>query len=182
MDPMPIRMMNVLALLGISSVLSVAFFYQLVLGELPCPLCLLQRGAFVAVGLGFLLNIRFGSSPAHYGVIVVSAVIGAGTSLRQILLHIQPGDAGYGSPFLGLHFYTWAMIGFTGSILYAGLLLFLESGGSTLSRGSAPANRLATASAWLFVLLVAGNLASSVLECGLGSCADNPIFYKLLHS
>ncbi len=55
---MPIRSLNVLGLLGISGVLLVAFIYQLVLGELPCPLCLLQRGAFVALGLGFLFNIR----------------------------------------------------------------------------------------------------------------------------
>jgi hypothetical protein len=117
---MPIRSLNSLGLLGISAVLVVAFFYQLLFGELPCPLCLLQRAAFVALGLGFLLNIRFGSSPAHYGLMLVSAVIGAGTALRQILLHILPGDPGYGSTFLGLHFYSWAFVAFGASILYAG--------------------------------------------------------------
>jgi disulfide bond formation protein DsbB len=182
MDATPIRSLNILGLLGISAVLAVAFFYQLAFGDLPCPLCLLQRGAFVAVGLGFLLNIRFGSSPTHYGVILVSAVIGAGTALRQVLLHIKPGDAGYGLPFLGLHFYTWALIAFIGCVLHTGLLLFLEAGGRELQRGSGPAGRLAAASAWLFVLLVAGNLVSTMLECRLGPCADNPVFYDMLHS
>src|SRR5215472_10589130 len=35
--------LNMLGLLGISSALAVAFYYQLAFGELPCPLCLLQR-------------------------------------------------------------------------------------------------------------------------------------------
>ena len=178
---MPIRLLNILGLLGISAILIVAFFYQLVLGELPCPLCLLQRGAFVALGLGFLLNIRFGSSAAHYGLIVVSAVIGAGTSLRQVLLHILPGDPGYGSTFLGLHFYTWALVVFAGTILYAGLLLFLEADNPPSEPAPRPVDRLAAVSLWLFVLLVAGNLASTLLECGVGPCADNPTVYDWLH-
>jgi len=34
---------------------------------------------------------------------------------------------------------------------------------------------------WLFALLVAGNLASTLLECGVGSCADNPTYYDWVH-
>lgn len=83
--------LNALALLGVGGVLAAAFGLQFVLHELPCPLCLLQRAAFIAVGIGFLLNVRFGSSPAHYGVVLVSAVAGAAMSLRQVLLHIVPG-------------------------------------------------------------------------------------------
>lgn len=179
---MLIRPLNILGLLGVSVVLAAAFFYQLAFGELPCPLCLLQRGAFVALGLGFLLNIRFGSSPAHYGMVVVSAVIGASVALRQILLHIQPGDPGFGSAFLGLHFYTWALVAFAVTILYAGLLLFLESGDGRAEPGPTSIDRLATLSVWLFALLVAGNLLSTTLECGLGPCSDNPTYYNWLHS
>lgn len=32
----------------------------------------------------------------------------------------------------------------------------------------------------LFVLLIAANLISTVLECGAGQCADNPVGYELL--
>jgi len=179
---MPIRSLNSLGLLGISAVLVVAFFYQLLFGELPCPLCLLQRAAFVALGLGFLLNIRFGSSPAHYGLMLVSAVIGAGTALRQILLHILPGDPGYGSTFLGLHFYSWAFVAFGASILYAGLLLFLETGNTRQEHAPRSIDKLAAVSLWLFAFLVAGNLVSTLLECGVGPCADNPTAYDWLHS
>ena len=178
---MLIRSLNILGLLGVSAVLAVAFFYQLVLGELPCPLCLLQRGAFAALGLGFLCNIRFGSSPAHYGVVVVSAVIGACVSLRQVLLHIQPGDAGYGSTFLGLHFYSWALVAFAAYVIFAGILLFLESGDRPPEGRRSQIGRPGAAAIWLFLLLVAGNLASTLLECGFGACPDNPTGYLWLH-
>src|SRR5690606_6755374 len=97
------RAINTLALLGICGVLGMAFFDQLVNNELPCPLCLLQRMAFMLIGMGLLLNIRFGPSPMHYGVILLSSLVGAVASGRQVLLHLAPGDPGYGAPFMGLH-------------------------------------------------------------------------------
>ncbi|WP_201276895.1 hypothetical protein [Microbulbifer sp. ALW1] len=46
------------------------------------------------------------------------------SSARQVLLHIAPGNPGYGSPFLGMHFYTWALVGFfVLAIFLSGLLL-----------------------------------------------------------
>jgi disulfide bond formation protein DsbB len=172
---MPLRLFNALGLAGVSAVLLVAFFYQLAMGELPCPLCLLQRGAFVALGLGFLLNIYLGSSTAHYALVIVGAVAGAITSSRQILLHIGPGNTGYGSALLGLHFYSWALIAFVAFILYAAILLFIESFERSSGRG--PLDRGSAAASWLFLILVAANLVSTVLECGVGPCADNPTSY-----
>jgi hypothetical protein len=51
----------------------------------------------------------------------------------------------------------------------------LETGGRNASRG--PVDRLSMGGAWLFLLLVAGNLVSTLLECGVGPCADNPTNY-----
>jgi disulfide bond formation protein DsbB len=174
---MPMHTLNSLGLAGVSAVLLVAFFYQLVFGELPCPLCLLQRGAFVAVGIGFLLNIRFGSSTTHYGLVLLGAVIGAVTSSRQVLLHIKPGDTGYGSALLGMHFYSWALIAFVGFIVYAGVLLLMEP---DRRPDTTPPDGLSRAGLWLFLLVVAGNLVSTLLECGVGPCADNPTSYLWL--
>ena len=109
---MLIRLLNLLGLLGVSLVLLAAFYYQLFQNELPCPLCLLQRGCFVALGIGFALNLSVGPSRLHDAMMLVSGLLGAGTALRQWLLHIAPGDAGYGSPLLGVHFYTWAFVAF----------------------------------------------------------------------
>ncbi|MDI8993120.1 disulfide bond formation protein B, partial [Salmonella enterica subsp. enterica serovar Anatum] len=33
---------------------------------------------------------------------------------------------------------------------------------------------------WVFLLLITANLISTVLECGGGECAANPVTYKLL--
>lgn len=156
-----------------------AFAMQLLLRELPCPLCLLQRAGFIAVGIGFLLNVRSGSSPAHYGVVLVSAVLGAAMSLRQVLLHIVPGTGAYGSALFGLHLYTWGFVAFAAVILYVAGLLFLEArpaGAASGSRTGFPASAIP----WLFVVLAAANLISVLLECGFGPCDDDPTYYRWL--
>jgi len=98
--------LNALALYAIALVLAVAFAAQLLLDELPCPLCLLQRIQFAMLAVGPILNVRFGPHPSHYAVALLAAVVGASFAMRQILLHIMPGDAGYGSALLGYHYYT----------------------------------------------------------------------------
>lgn len=171
--------LNTLALLGVCGVLAAAFGLQFVFHELPCPLCLLQRVAFIAVGLGFLLNVRFGSSSAHYGMVLIGAVIGASMSLRQVALHIVPGSGEYGSALFGLHLYTWGFVGFATTVLFVGFLLFLEARAARQAAG--PRNGfLAGAASWLFVALVAANLFSVLLECGVGPCDDDPTYYQLL--
>ncbi|HSD52837.1 MAG TPA: disulfide bond formation protein B [Burkholderiales bacterium] len=173
------RILNALALLGVCGVMLYAFYWQIVRGELPCPLCLLQRAALLAAGLGFLLNVRFGSSESHYGIVIVSSVAGAAFAIRQILLHIVPGTGAYGSAVLGYHFYTWALVGFVALIAFAGVMLFIEAQfveGVQDFRPSASAQALG----WLFVLIVLANAVSTLLECGFGPCPDNPTGYELL--
>ena len=93
------------------------FAAQLALGELPCPLCLLQRIQFAMLAIGPILNLRFGPRPSHYALSLLAAVAGAAFAARQVLLHILPGDPGYGSALLGYHYYTWAFIGFAAAIV-----------------------------------------------------------------
>ena len=117
--------LNALALYALSLLLTAAFAAQLMLRELPCPLCLLQRILFALLAIGPILNIRFGPRPSHYALSLLAAVVGASVSTRQVLLHILPGDAGYGSALLGYHYYTWALIAFIAAIvLLAAMLLF----------------------------------------------------------
>ena len=117
--------LNALSLYAVAGVLAAAFAAQLVLHELPCPLCLLQRILFATLAVGPILNIRFGPRPSHYALSLFAAVAGAVVSTRQVLLHIMPGDAGYGSALLGYHYYTWALLGFIAAIvLLAAVLLF----------------------------------------------------------
>src|SRR5437870_12879686 len=115
--------LNALGLYGVALVLLVAFAAQLLLHELPCPLCLLQRIQFAMLAVGPILNIRFGARPSHYAVSLLTAVAGAAFAARQMLLHVMPGDSGYGSALLGYHYYTWAFIGFAVAIVALAAML-----------------------------------------------------------
>ena len=68
--------LNALGLYAIAGILLAAFVMQIVLQELPCPLCLLQRVAFVALAVGPILNLRFGPRPSHYALSLIAAVMG----------------------------------------------------------------------------------------------------------
>jgi disulfide bond formation protein DsbB len=173
------RAINTLALAGVCGVLAMAFFWQLIYNDLPCPLCLLQRVGFVLVGIGLLMNVRFGPCALHYGIIVLSAVGGAFAAGRQVLLHIPPGDTGYGLPFLGMHFYTWAFVLFAALIVYAGIMLVIDRR-CVDQPHSRPVSSFAYGVMWLFFILVAANVVSTLLECGFGACPDDPTSYLWL--
>src|SRR5262245_46638520 len=118
--------LNVLGLYAVALVLAGAFAAQLLLGELPCPLCMLQRIQFAMLAVGPILNVRFGPRPSHYALSLFAAVAGAAFATRQILLHILPGDPGYGTALFGYHYYTGALIGFAAAILLLSAVLLFD--------------------------------------------------------
>ena len=173
--------LNALGLYAIALVLAAAFAAQLLLHELPCPLCLLQRILFAALAVGPILNIRFGPRPSHYALSLFAAIAGAVASTRQVLLHIMPGDAGYGSALLGYHYYTWALIGFfTAIVLLASILLFDRQFDESATAQPVSDGVFARMAVWLVIGLAVRNVASTILECGFAACADNPVVYELL--
>jgi disulfide bond formation protein DsbB len=172
--------LNALGLYAIALVLAAAFAAQLLLHELPCPLCLLQRIQFALLAIGPILNVRWGPRPSHYALSMFAAAAGAVFSTRQILLHVMPGDAGYGTALFGYHYYTWALIGFATAIaLLAAMLLFDRQFEGDVATDPAPPG-FATAAVWLVIGLTALNVISTLLECGFGACAEDPIVYQLL--
>jgi disulfide bond formation protein DsbB len=172
--------LNALGLYAVALVLAAAFTAQFLLHELPCPLCLLQRIQFAVLAIGPILNVRWGPRPSHYALSLLAAVVGAAFSTRQILLHITPGDAGYGTALFGFHYYTLAFFGFVAAIvLLAAMLLFdrqFEDDGAT----QPVADIFARTAVWLVIVLTALNVVSTLLECGFGACAENPVVYELL--
>jgi disulfide bond formation protein DsbB len=173
--------LNALSLYAVALVLAAAFAAQFVLHELPCPLCLLQRILFALLAVGPILNIRFGPRPSHYAMSLLAAMAGAVASTRQVLLHILPGDAGYGSALLGYHYYSWALIGFVAAIvLLAAILLFDRQFADDGAALPADGGVLAQIAVWLVIGLTAANVVTTLLECGFGACADNPVVYELL--
>ena len=163
---------NQLALLAVVGMLSYAFVDQLVFGELPCPLCLMQRVGFIMIGFALVLNIRCGEHSSHYGWGILGGLVGMAVSLRQVLLHILPGDKGFGATFLELHFYTWAFVGYMGLLAAQAILLMLPN------RGVRSRSWFANTIVVMFILLVLGNVISTLLECGIGPCADDPVKYE----
>lgn len=179
MSPERAVTLNALSLYGVAAVLAAAFAAQFILNELPCPLCLLQRIMFTALAIGPMLNIRFGPRPSHYALSLLAALIGAMISTRQVLLHIMPGDAGYGSALFGYHYYTWALLGFVAAIsLLSAILLFDKQFDS--ARTTPPVSAFARTAVWLVIGLTVLNVVSTLLECGFGACADNLVVYELL--
>jgi disulfide bond formation protein DsbB len=181
MTPARAVALNALSLCAVALVLAAAFTAQFVLHELPCPLCLLQRVMFALLAVGPILNIRFGPRPSHYALSLLAAIVGMTVSGRQVLLHIMPGDAGYGSAMLGLHFYTWALIGFAAAVaLLAAILLFDGQFETDATPTPAATRTFAHIAVWLVIGLTSLNVVSTLLECGFAACADNPVIYELL--
>lgn len=180
MTPARAIALNALGLYALAALLTAAFAAQLLLGELPCPLCLLQRVMFALLAIGPILNIRFGARPSHYALSLLAAIVGAAVSTRQVLLHIMPGDPGFGTALFGYHYYTWALIAFMAVIVLLSVVLLFDGQFDKDALQHAVPNIFAHAAVWLVIALTAANVASTLLECGFKACADDPVRYELL--
>lgn len=119
--------LNVLEIAGIILLLILALAFQYFLSEAPCPLCLLQRAGLLITSLGLLFNIRYGISEIHYTFTLLGALFTSFVALRQILLHITPGDPGFGTAIFGLHLYTWSFIICMIIVIYTAIILGFQS-------------------------------------------------------
>ena len=93
---MTTRLGYALGLLVCLGLLAFALYLQHVEGQDPCPLCILQRIAFMAMMAVFLVGAVHG--PARRGAIVYStlavviAIIGGAIAGRQVWLQMLPPD------------------------------------------------------------------------------------------
>jgi len=117
----------ILTIIILAGALYVQFFFD----EAPCPLCLLQRAAFVNISIALILNLRYGERVSHWAMVILSACVGIAVSIRQICLHVTD-PKGFGSAILGLHLYTWCFIGFSIAIVGSALILLVYSPKSRL--------------------------------------------------
>ncbi|MFZ5538275.1 MAG: disulfide bond formation protein B [Pseudomonadota bacterium] len=93
-----LRAMNARRIYGavvavVVALLAAALYYQHVEGLEPCPLCILQRYAFVAVGTAALLAALAGAR--RWGFVagaaaLVAALAGAGTAARHVWIQLHP--------------------------------------------------------------------------------------------
>ena len=179
-------------ILGYTVVIGLALLLQFAGHELPCPLCMLQRYAMIISTLGALWIVR----QAEHGVLThdrymqsiglgaLGAFVGAVFASRQIMLHILPGDAGYGGAVLGLHLYTWAFVTFCVVILFTALLCIVAPGAlpQAPAKGSM-GDRLSSAISLAFLAVVAINAVMIVcLEGFAWVLPDDPVGYGLFGS
>ncbi|EAS63337.1 inner (Transmembrane) protein [Photobacterium leiognathi lrivu.4.1] len=174
-----LTLLNTLGLFSMTAILFIGFILQFVLNELPCPLCLLQRVGFVMVAFGFMLNVVYGPQSRHYGVVLIGALYGIATSLRQVSLHVIPGTPGYGSPIFGMHYYTWAFVLFAITIFGVAVILLLTN--KDESHESYNITHFGRIVCVFAIVVVALNVIATFVECGPYQCPDNPVSYWLFN-
>jgi disulfide bond formation protein DsbB len=168
-----------LALATVAGILTTAMVLQYAFGEVPCPLCLLQRVAMFGVCFGIIRHFRDGASDRNTGIIQGFALLLLLIAARQTLLDIvpRPGHAYIGSAVLGLHMPVWSVL--IGLALLAAFTAKLALLGGDAPPRAAPG--LMRAAAWLggyVVALCAVNLVSVVVQCGFAQCHTTG--YRLL--
>lgn len=174
---------------GITGVLLGAYYVQFAMQEFPCPLCILQRMAMMlaAVGPAYMLG-SIHSSRSHdhnvltvaYGTSILGAVLGLFISSRQVLLHILPGDPGYGSAVMGMHLYTWAIVVFAVVLGVCGLTLVFTPRLQMAKRsgGMPMPTKIVLAG---FIAVILSNVVTTFVESGFNLyLPDSPTSYKLI--
>jgi disulfide bond formation protein DsbB len=88
------RLGNGLGFLACAALMAYALYAQHVLGLTPCPLCIFQRVAVIAVGVIFLIaalhNPRDVGARIYGALIVLAAACGIGIAARHVWIQAQP--------------------------------------------------------------------------------------------
>jgi len=173
-----------LVMFVIAGILTAAMTLQYANGELPCPLCLLERIAMFGVCFGIMLNFRHGFSYQNTGFSLLFAIVLLVVAVRQSLLDIypRPGHEYIGSAIFGIHMPVWSII-IALCLLTAYAIKLAILGGDEYLREAElaefPAIRKIADILSLYVIaLCLINLVSVVLQCGFGEC--HTFNYKLL--
>jgi disulfide bond formation protein DsbB len=165
-------MMGMMAV--IAAILTAAMVMQYGHGELPCPLCLLQRAAMLGVCFGLMQNFRNGFSDRNLGYSLLFSVFLLIVAVRQTLLDIypRPGHEYVGSTVLGLHMPVWSIVIATALIAAFAVKLCVigtEDGAKPPERTSI-VGRLAMLLSLYVIAVTLINFGSVVVQCGLGQC------------
>jgi disulfide bond formation protein DsbB len=171
----------VLMLIILAAVLTAAMVMQFAFGEIPCPLCLLQRFAIFGCCFGLIQQLRSGTSQRGTGISLVFAVLLLVISVRQTLLDLfpRPGHDYVGSAIFGIHMPVWSVFVAVALLLGFAVRLALFGGPRYAPEAaSSPVRRLTQGLVIYVVLICTINFLSVVVQCGLSEC--HTFGYKLL--
>jgi disulfide bond formation protein DsbB len=166
-------------MLTMAAILTTAMVFQYYGSEIPCPLCLLQRVAMFGVCFGIILHFRHGYSARNAGFSMLFALMLLIVSVRQTLLDIypRPGHSYIGSAVLGLHMPVWSVI-IAVAILLAFAIKLAVLGDEPPHDPSPALGRLARLLSLYVIAICLINLASVIVQCGVGACRTTE--YRLL--
>ena len=165
-----------LVMLVIAGILTTAMTLQYVNGELPCPLCLLERVAMFGVCFGIMLNFRRGFSYQNTGFSLLSAILLLVIAVRQTLLDIypRPGHEYIGSAIFGIHMPVWSIIIALSLLIAYAIKLAIIGGDEYLREANLAEFPAMTKSANILSLCIIVicriNFVSVILQCGWGEC------------
>lgn len=168
----------------VSAILITAMVMQYAFGEIPCPLCLLQRVALFGICFGVIANFRSGFSYRNTGLTLLFAVLLLLIAARQTLLDIypRPGHEYIGTAVLGLHMPVWSVIIALAIIGAYALKLAVLGGDEELTDIRIEAfPMLRGVARWLGLTVIALaliNTASVAVQCGFAQC--HTMGYRLL--
>ncbi len=173
-----------LMMMVIAGILTAAMTLQYARGELPCPLCLLQRIAMFGVCFGIMQNFRRGFSYQNTGFSLLFTIFLLVVSVRQTLLDIypRPGHAYIGSAVFGIHMPVWSII-IALCLLSAYAAKLAAIGGDEYLSKAPPSEfplvkKLADILSLYVIAISAINVISVLLQCGFNEC--HTFGYQLL--
>ena len=112
----------------------------------------------------------------------LGAVLGMAMSSRQVLLHIAPGDPGYGTAVMGMHLYTWALVSFVVVLGFCGVMLTLGRWVVPIAPQMAPLRWISWIVIALFLLTILLNAVVVFAESGWHwFLPDDPNSYRLFN-
>ena len=165
-----------LMMLVIAGILTAAMVLQYARGELPCPLCLLQRIAMFGVCFGIMQNFRRGFSYQNTGYSLLFTIFLLVVSVRQTLLDIypRPGHAYIGSAVFGIHMPVWSII-IALCLLVAYSAKLAAIGGDEYLDEAPPGEfplvkKLADILSLYVIAICAINVISVFRQCGFNEC------------
>lgn len=168
----------------IAGILTAAMTLQYAKGELPCPLCLLQRVALFGVCFGIMQNFRSGFSYQNTGFSLLFTILLLIVSVRQSLLDIypRPGHEYIGSAIFGIHMPVWSIIIALSLLIAFAAKLAVLGGDQHLRDNDVKTfpliDRAASLLSLTVIALCAINFVSVILQCGFGQC--HTFGYQLL--
>ena len=167
------RLILRLMLLILAGILTAAMVMQYAFGEIPCPLCLLQRYAMFGCCFGIAQQLRSSITEPGTGISLIFTILLLVISVRQTLLDLipRPGHEYVGTAIFGIHMPVWSIFIAVALMLGFAIRLALFGGPHSAPEAEgAPMHRLTQGLIIYVVCICAINFLSVFVQCGTGEC------------